>query len=76
MADVRTEFETGGGVRVTRTAGSFDPDRLPAAVWWASWDGIDGRIDQQEQVDLDAQHSAHRFLQSLENAVVGFHWEW
>jgi anthranilate synthase len=28
MADVRTDFETGGGVRVTRTAGSFDPDRL------------------------------------------------
>jgi anthranilate synthase len=28
MADVRTDFETGGGVQVTRTAGSFDPDRL------------------------------------------------
>jgi anthranilate synthase len=26
--DVRTDFETGGGVRVTRTAGPFDPDRL------------------------------------------------
>ena len=26
--DVRTEFTTGGGVRVTRTAGPFDPDRL------------------------------------------------
>jgi hypothetical protein len=54
----------------------FDPDRLPATVWWASWDGIDGRIDQQEPVNLDAQNSAHRFLRSLENAVVGFHWEW
>jgi anthranilate synthase len=28
MADVRTDFETGGGVQVTRTARSFDPDRL------------------------------------------------
>src|SRR6201995_3847308 len=28
MADGRTEFQTGAGVRVTRTAGSFDPDRL------------------------------------------------
>ncbi|HEX4259180.1 MAG TPA: hypothetical protein VH089_29100 [Streptosporangiaceae bacterium] len=54
----------------------FDPGRLPAAVWWASWDGIDGAVDQQEQVDLDAQNSAHHFLQALENAVVGFHWEW
>jgi anthranilate synthase len=25
---VRTDFETGGGVRVTRTAGPFDPDQL------------------------------------------------
>ena len=54
----------------------FDPNRLPAAVWWASWDGIDGGVDQEERVELDAQHSAHRFLQSLENAVVGFHWAW
>jgi hypothetical protein len=54
----------------------FDPGRLPATVWWASWDGIDGAVDQQEQVDLDAQNSAHHFLQALENAVVGFHWEW
>ena len=54
----------------------FDSARLPAALWWASWDGIDGPVDQQEQVDLDAEHSAHHFLQSLENAVVGFHWEW
>jgi len=54
----------------------FDPARLPAAVWWASWDGIDGPVDQQERVDLDAQNSAHHFLQALENAVVGFHWEW
>jgi anthranilate synthase len=28
MADVRTDFETGGGVQVTRIAESFDPDRL------------------------------------------------
>jgi len=27
-ADVRTDFETSGGVRVTRTAGPFDPARL------------------------------------------------
>ncbi|HEX3749249.1 MAG TPA: anthranilate synthase component I, partial [Streptosporangiaceae bacterium] len=26
--NVRTDFETGGGVRVTRTAGPFDPDQL------------------------------------------------
>jgi hypothetical protein len=54
----------------------FDPERLPATVWWARWDGIDGDVMEQEPVDLDAQCSAHRFLRSIENTVVGFHWEW
>ncbi|HWG12624.1 MAG TPA: hypothetical protein VG268_05055 [Streptosporangiaceae bacterium] len=54
----------------------FDPERLPATVWWARWDGIDGEVMEQEAVDLDTQCSAHRFLRSIENTVVGFHWAW
>jgi hypothetical protein len=54
----------------------FDPERLPAAVWWAVWDGIGGDVIDSELVDLDAQHSAHRFLRFIENTVVGFHWAW
>jgi hypothetical protein len=54
----------------------FDPECLPAVVWWARWNGIDGGIIEQEPVDLDAQQSAHRFLRFIENTVVGFHWEW
>jgi len=54
----------------------FDPARLPATVWWAIWDGIDGGIVDSEPVSLDAQHSAHRFLSFIENTVVGFHWAW
>jgi hypothetical protein len=54
----------------------FHCEALPAAVWWASWDGIDGDVVQQEQVTLDSQHSVHRFLRSIERTVAGFHWTW
>jgi hypothetical protein len=30
----------------------------------------------REVVTLDAEHSAHRYLDSLERAIVGFFWEW
>jgi len=55
---------------------AFHPDRLPSRVWWATWDGIDGPLIRQEEVQLDNQHSAHRFLRSAEKTVVGFHWTW
>jgi hypothetical protein len=54
----------------------FHPDKLPSSVWWATWDGVDGRIIQQEAVSLDTQHSAHRYLRFLEKTVAGFHWAW
>jgi hypothetical protein len=54
----------------------FHPDRLPTAVWWAVWDGMEGPVLDQELVSLDNQHSVHRYLRSLERSVVGFHWSW
>lgn len=54
----------------------FHPERLPSRVWWAHWDGIDGRVLEREPVTLDSQRSAHRYLRSLENTVAGFYWEW
>jgi hypothetical protein len=54
----------------------FHPDQVPAAVWWAVWDGMEGRVLEQEQVTPDSQHSVHRYLRSLERSVVGFHWRW
>jgi hypothetical protein len=54
----------------------FHPARLPAKLWWASWDGIDGPVTAQEEVALDMQNSAHRYLRSVERTVVGFHWIW
>jgi hypothetical protein len=54
----------------------FHPDKLPAQVWWAHWDGVEGGILGEEQVILDAEHSVQRFLRSLDKTVVGFRWAW
>lgn len=54
----------------------FHPDRLPTAVWWGVWDGIDGGVISKELVSLDSQRSAHRFMRFLEKTVVGFFWQW
>ena len=54
----------------------FHADQLPAAVWWAMWDGMEGDVLDQELVILDNQHSVHRYLRSRERSVVGFHWSW
>jgi hypothetical protein len=54
----------------------FDPAALPAAIWWAAWDGMEGPVLEQERVSPDAQHSVHRYFRSLERSVVGFHWCW
>jgi hypothetical protein len=54
----------------------FHPDRLPARVWWAHWDGGEGGVLEQDEATLDSQHSAHRYLRSVEKTVVGFYWQW
>jgi hypothetical protein len=54
----------------------FHPGRLPAHVWWARWDGVEGGVLDREVVTLDSQHSAHRYLRSLDKTVVGFYWQW
>ena len=54
----------------------FHPDQVPDVVWWAVWDGVEGRVLEQEQVTPDSQYSVHRYLRSLERSVVGFHWRW
>ncbi|MGO9081691.1 MAG: hypothetical protein ACLQDY_22045 [Streptosporangiaceae bacterium] len=54
----------------------FDARALPAAVWWASWDGVDGSIAREELLTLDSQHSVHRYLRFVSKTVVGFRWSW
>jgi hypothetical protein len=54
----------------------FHADRLPAAVWWVSWDGVDGPALTEDRVVLDSLHAAQRYLRSLQRTVVGFRWRW
>jgi hypothetical protein len=54
----------------------FHPNRLPAQVWWAHWDGDDGDVIQRETVTLDSQCSVHRYVRSVDKTVVGFYWRW
>jgi hypothetical protein len=53
----------------------FHPEQLPARVWWANWDA-DGDVVERQQVSLDSQHAAHRYLRSFSRTVAGFYWEW
>lgn len=54
----------------------FHPDKLPAGVWWARWDGAEGEVMERQEVSLDSQYSVHRYLRSFEKAVAGFYWQW
>ena len=54
----------------------FHPDKLPASVVWAVWDGMDGPIVEREDVTLDSQFAVHRYLRLAEKTAVGFHWDW
>jgi len=52
----------------------FDAGKLPASVWWAVWDGREGPIVEQEPVSIDKELAVKRYLQAIEQTVVGFHW--
>jgi hypothetical protein len=54
----------------------FHPDKMPSGIWWATWNGVEGEILQQERVTLDTQNSTHRYLRFIEKTVVGFRWTW
>jgi hypothetical protein len=55
---------------------TFHPSRLPRRVWWASWDALDALPSERQVVQLDVEHSAHRYLSALEEAIVGYTWAW
>jgi hypothetical protein len=56
----------------------FSPQRLPARLEWAVWDGFgpDATVRAAEVVSLDDEHAAHRFVDSAEGVTVGFAWTW
>jgi hypothetical protein len=56
----------------------FSPDRLPAELRWAVWDGFGpgARVRAAERVELDDLHAAHRFIDAAAGVTVGFEWTW
>lgn len=53
----------------------FHRQRLPRTVWWAVWHDLVGEPDERHEVSLDSELSVHRALSQLQNAIVGFMWE-
>lgn len=54
----------------------FHPDRLPAEVGYARWEGLEDDPVSVEPVVLRPDHSVHRALTDVEATVVGFTWRW
>jgi hypothetical protein len=55
----------------------FHRDRVPARVWLARWDRVDhARVVDQQPAELDDELSVHHRFGAIEQAIVGFHWEW
>ncbi|GII24999.1 hypothetical protein [Planosporangium mesophilum] len=55
----------------------FHSRRVPSRVWLARWDGIDhARIVDERPVELDDDLAVHCRFGPIEQAVVGFYWEW
>jgi hypothetical protein len=57
----------------------FHPDKLPRRLWctqWADYREPDDVVLDEEEVALDEEYSAHRYLEAMEHTVLGFRWEW
>lgn len=57
----------------------FHRDKLPRQLWWAEWSNyidIHRDVVEREDVTLDEERSAHKYLDAIEHTVVGFYWEW
>ncbi len=75
------EFRRGAHRRVEHVdmRVQFHPGRLPKQLWWAEWADYrapDEAIVEREEVALDEELSAHRYLEAMEHTVVGYYWEW
>jgi hypothetical protein len=57
----------------------FHKRRLPHQLWWAEWQDyrdLRGGIIQRESVFLDGGQSASKYLDYIQQTVVGYYWEW
>jgi len=57
----------------------FHEKKLPNRLWWAEWEDyrdLHRGIVEREEISLDEERSAHRYLEYIEHTVVGFYWGW
>jgi hypothetical protein len=55
----------------------FHRDRVPARVWLARWDRLDhARVVDRQPAELDDELSVNHRFGAIEQAIVGFYWEW
>jgi hypothetical protein len=57
----------------------FHRNKIPRKLWWAEWSNytdVGTGIVRREEMPLDEELSAHRYLDAIEHAIVGFYWEW
>ncbi|SRR5712691_7633434 len=74
----KPEFRRAAHRRITDVSirVEFDPARTPEKIWWAIWDGVDGAVTEREEATLRGGKFVCRYLESMENSVVGFMWDW
>lgn len=54
----------------------FDKARIPRSAWWCAWDDHFGGNRVLEETVSVRNDSIRRFLPYIEEAVVGFRWDW
>ncbi|MPV51367.1 MULTISPECIES: hypothetical protein [unclassified Pseudactinotalea] len=54
----------------------FNEARLPARVWWSTWESIDSHAIDESVTPVDRGGTAHRFLENTPPGIFGFRWAW
>jgi hypothetical protein len=55
----------------------FHPERLPARIWQSRWDRLDhATVIEEHLVDLDDEFSVQARFETVNDAIIGFHWSW
>ncbi|MDJ0385298.1 hypothetical protein [Streptomyces sp. G-G2] len=52
-------------------------EAVPSRAWWCAWGAYSaGELVREVRLEAGIQGELHQFFPSLEQAVVGFRWEW
>ena len=56
----------------------FHPDALPRRIWWAEWRSLDDHeaVKRREEVRLNSELAVRSHHERINDAIVGFCWDW